>query len=173
MKNSIPLFGITGYSGSGKTTLLEKLIPELISRGIRVSVIKHSHHNTQVDKEGKDSWRMKEAGSAQVILAGDHRWAMMTETTTPVSLEYLMQQFDHHLTDLVLVEGFKQEPVPKILLHRQEMSKPLADIDENVLAIATDYPLETDRTLLNINHIPQIADFIERWYRQKTSGNDL
>ncbi|BFU60597.1 MULTISPECIES: molybdopterin-guanine dinucleotide biosynthesis protein B [Rodentibacter] len=171
MKTSIPLFGITGYSGSGKTTLLEKLIPELISRGIRVSVIKHSHHNTQIDKEGKDSWRMKDAGSAQVILACDNRWAMMTETTTSVSLEYLAQQFDHRLTDLVLVEGFKQEPIPKILLHRQEMNKSLPNIDENVLAIAADYSLETDRTLLNINHIPQIADFIEHWYRQKTNGN--
>ena len=80
MNNQIPLLGITGYSGSGKTTLLEKLIPELIARHIRVSVIKHSHHNMQVDKEGKDSWRMKEAGSSQVILANDERWAIMTET---------------------------------------------------------------------------------------------
>ena len=69
MNKQIPLLGITGYSGSGKTTLLEKLIPELIARGLRVSVIKHSHHNAQVDKEGKDSWRMKEAGSVQVIIA--------------------------------------------------------------------------------------------------------
>lgn len=124
MNNQIPLLGITGYSGSGKTTLLEKLIPELIARHIRVSVIKHSHHNMQVDKEGKDSWRMKEAGSSQVILANDERWAIMTETPKPVSLDYLAQQFDRTLTDLVLVEGFKQEPIPKILLHRQEMTKP-------------------------------------------------
>ena len=91
-KNNLPLLGITGYSGSGKTTLLEKLIPVLIAYGIRVSVIKHSHHNSQVDKEGKDSWRMKEAGSAQVILANNERWAMMTETPKPSTLEYLAQQ---------------------------------------------------------------------------------
>ena len=163
MNNQIPLLGITGYSGSGKTTLLEKLIPELIARHIRVSVIKHSHHNMQVDKEGKDSWRMKEAGSSQVILANDERWAIMTETPKPVSLDYLAQQFDHTLTDLVLVEGFKQEPIPKILLHRQEMTKPLSEIDEYVVAVATNYPLEIDRTLLDINRIPQIADFIENW----------
>ena len=163
MNNQIPLFGITGYSGSGKTTLLEKLIPELIARHIRVSVIKHSHHNMQVDKEGKDSWRMKEAGSSQVILANDERWAIMTETPKPVSLDYLAQQFDHTLTDLVLVEGFKQEPIPKIFLHRQEMTKPLPEIDEYVVAVATNYPLEIDRTLLDINRIPQIADFIENW----------
>lgn len=163
MSVQIPLLGITGYSGSGKTTLLEKLIPELMARGIRVSVIKHSHHNTQIDKPGKDSWRMKEAGSAQVILASGERWAMMTETPAPVSLYYLAQQFDRALTDLILVEGFKQEPIPKILLHRAEMTKPLPEIDENVLALATNYSLETDRTLLDINHIAQIADFIERW----------
>ena len=163
MNRAIPLLGITGYSGSGKTTLLEKLIPELIARHIRVSVIKHSHHNMQVDKEGKDSWRMKEAGSSQVILANDERWAIMTETLKPVSLDYLAQQFDRTLTDLVLVEGFKQEPIPKILLHRREMTKSLPEIDEYVVAVATNYLLEIDRTLLDINCIPQIADFIENW----------
>lgn len=167
MLNHIPLLGITGYSGSGKTTLLEKLIPELIARGIRVSVIKHSHHNAQVDKEGKDSWRMKEAGSVQVILANNERWAMMTETQKPASLEYLARQFDRTLTDLVLVEGFKQEPIPKILLHRQGMTKSLPEIDENVLAVATDYFLEIDRTLLDINDISQIADFIARFIEKR------
>ena len=110
---------------------------------------------------------MKEAGSAQVIMACDTRWALMTETPQePVSLAYLSQQFDRHLTDLVLVEGFKQEAIPKILLHRQEMTKPLPELDENVLALATDYSLETDRTLLDINHIEQIAEFIYQWWKK-------
>ena len=139
MNNPLPLLGITGYSGSGKTTLLEKLLPQLIKKGLRVSVIKHSHHNAHVDKEGKDSWRMKEAGSAQVIMACDSRWALMTETP---------------------------QPIPKILLHRQEMTKPLPELDENVLALATDYSLETDRTLLDINHIEQIAEFIYQWWKK-------
>ncbi|MDU3250462.1 MAG: molybdopterin-guanine dinucleotide biosynthesis protein B [Haemophilus parainfluenzae] len=143
------------------------MLPQLIKKGLRVSVIKHSHHNAHVDKEGKDSWRMKEAGSAQVIMACDTRWALMTETPQePVALAYLSQQFDYHLTDLVLVEGFKQEPIPKILLHRQEMIKPLPELDENVLALATDYSLETDRTLLDINHIEQIAEFIYQWWKK-------
>ena len=169
MNTHIPLLGITSYSGSGKTTLLEKLIPALSARGMRVSVIKHSHHNAQVDKAGKDSWRMKEAGSAQVIMACNERWALMTETPKPVSLEYLAQQFDRTLTNLILVEGFKQEPIPKILLHRQGMTKPLPEIDDNVVALATDYFLETDRTLLDINQIPQIADFIENWLRSQNT----
>lgn len=164
--NSFPLLlGITGYSGSGKTTLLEKLVPLLVARDVRVSVIKHTHHNVQIDKPGKDSWRMKEAGAAQVIMTCDERWAMMTETTAPVSLPYLARQFDRTLTDLVLVEGFKQEPIPKILLHRKDMTKPLPEQDEHVLALATDYALETDLPQLNINSPEQIADFIFQWYQ--------
>lgn len=160
----LPLLGITGYSGSGKTTLLEKLLPLLHARGIRVSVIKHSHHNAQVDKPGKDSWRMKEAGAAQVVMACDARWAMMTETPQPVSLAYLAEKFDRTLTDLVLVEGFKQEPMPKILLHRQNMEKALPEADQYVLALATDYALETSLPLLDINNPEQIADFITDWF---------
>lgn len=161
-----PFLGITGYSGSGKTTLLEQLIPQLTAKGLQVSVIKHSHHNAQVDKPGKDSWRMKDAGAAQVIMACDQRWALMTETPQPVSLAYLSAQFDPQLTDLILVEGFKQEPIAKILLHRQGMTKPLPEIDENVIALATDYPLESSVPVLDINHIAQIADFILHWRNQ-------
>ena len=78
----LPMLGITGYSGSGKTTLLEKLLPQLKQRGLRLAVIKHSHHDAQVDKPGKDSWRMKEAGASQVIMACDHRWALNDGNTT-------------------------------------------------------------------------------------------
>ncbi|PJG82186.1 molybdopterin-guanine dinucleotide biosynthesis protein B [Caviibacterium pharyngocola] len=162
----LPMLGITGYSGSGKTTLLEKLLPHLAALGLRVAVIKHSHHNSQVDKAGKDSWRMKEAGATQVALACDQRWALMTETPAPVSLHYLAQQFDPQLTDLILVEGFKQEPLDKILLYRQAVTKPLPDIDEKVLAIVTDYPLDTSLPHLNINNIEEIAAFIYNYWQK-------
>ena len=163
----LPMLGITGYSGSGKTTLLEKLLPALQQRNLRPAVIKHSHHNAQIDKEGKDSWRMKEAGAAQVIMACDQRWALMTETQQSVSLPYLAQQFDRALTDFVLVEGFKQEQIEKILLHRQGMTKPLPALDDYVLAVATDYSLDCSKPVLDINHIEQIADFIVAWYQHK------
>ena len=163
----LPMLGITGYSGSGKTTLLEKLLPALQQRNLRPAVIKHSHHNAQIDKEGKDSWRMKEAGAAQVIMACDQRWALMTETQQSVSLPYLAQQFDRALTDFVLVEGFKQEPIEKILLHRQGMTKPLPALDDYVLAVAIDYALDCPKPVLDINHIEQIADFIVAWYQHK------
>lgn len=161
--NHIPLLGITGYSGTGKTTLLEKLLPELTKLGIRVSIIKHSHHNTQIDKPGKDSWRMKEAGAQQVALACDDRWALMTETKKPINLAYLAQQFDPQLTDLILVEGFKQEPLEKILLHREVCPRALPELDPFVIALATDYQLATKVPLLDINDPVAIAKFIKNW----------
>ena len=144
----LPMLGITGYSGSGKTTLLEKLLPALQQRNLRPAVIKHSHHNAQ-------------------IMACDQRWALMTETPQSVSLPYLAQQFDRALTDFVLVEGFKQESIEKILLHRQGMTKPLPALDDYVLAVATDYSLACEKPVLDINHIDQIADFIVAWYQHK------
>lgn len=167
----LPLLGITGYSGSGKTTLLEKLLPELQQLGLRVAVIKHSHHNAEVDKVGKDSWRMKQAGASQVIMACDQRWALMTETPLPVSLDYLCQQFAPALTDLVLVEGFKHEPIAKILLHRQEMEKPLPERDQYSLAFATDYSISQAQPALpclDINNTQQIAQFIYQWWQTQS-----
>lgn len=161
------MLGITGYSGSGKTTLLEKLLPSLQAKGLRVAVIKHSHHNASVDKEGKDTWKMKEAGASQVIMACDKRWALMTETLLPVNLDYLAQQFDPNLTDLILVEGFKHEAIPKILLHRQCMTKSIPDLDENVVAVATDYLIDLEVPHLDINRIEQIVLFIYQWYQHQ------
>ncbi|MFC0309636.1 molybdopterin-guanine dinucleotide biosynthesis protein MobB [Gallibacterium trehalosifermentans] len=162
----IPMLGITGYSGTGKTTLLEKLLPLLAEQGIRTAVIKHTHHDVQLDKPGKDSWRMQEAGAKQVIMTCDQRWVLMTETATPVTLNYLAQQFDPQLIDLVLVEGFKHEPIAKIMLHRQALAKPLPEFDEYIIALALDYPFETTAVpILDINQPQQISDFIINFYR--------
>ncbi|MDH3001195.1 hypothetical protein A1D23_12110 [Chelonobacter oris] len=166
---SIPMLGISGYSGSGKTTLLEKLLPHLQRKGLRVAVIKHTHHDVSTDKPGKDSWRMTQAGATQVAVACDQRWALMTETQTTqsaVSLTYLAQQLDSHLSDLVLVEGFKQEALPKILLHRQAMAKPLPEIDQWVVALATDYAVQAQHSAvcLDLNGMEEIAGFIYRWW---------
>lgn len=168
--SEIPLLGISGYSGSGKTTLLEKLLPHLQQKGLRVAVIKHTHHDVTTDKVGKDSWRMTQAGASQVAVACDQRWAVMSENRdqSAVSLSYLAQQLDPNRSDLVLVEGFKHEPIPKILLHRQGMTKPLPECDPQVLALATDYPVQTAENIahLDLNNIALIADFIYRWWQQ-------
>lgn len=155
----IPLLAITGYSGTGKTTLLEKLIPELTARGVRVGLIKHSHHNVEVDKAGKDSYRLRLAGANPTMIACDQRWALMVETEQLSEFQTLVQHFLAKEVDLVLVEGFKHESLPKIQLHRKDLTKPLPDLDEFTLATATDYPL-AQKNALDLNNPVQIAEFI-------------
>lgn len=158
-KCKIPLLAITGYSGTGKTTLLEKLLPVLTQKGIRVGLMKHSHHNVEVDKAGKDSYRLRHAGANPTMVVCDERWALMVETAQPASFAELVAQFDDKNVDLILVEGFKHEGLPKIQLHRQGIEKPLPELDEFTLATATDYPLDR-KNGLNINEVEQIAEFI-------------
>ncbi|MCT8345237.1 molybdopterin-guanine dinucleotide biosynthesis protein MobB, partial [Photorhabdus kleinii] len=113
---SLPLLGITAYSGTGKTTLLKQVIPLLRQRQIRVGLIKHTHHDVDVDKPGKDSYELRKAGAEQTLVANQQRWALMTETPDlmKVDLNYLASRFDLNLLDLILVEGFKDEPINKI-----------------------------------------------------------
>ncbi len=155
----IPLLAITGYSGTGKTTLLEKLIPQLNQKGIKVGLIKHSHHNVDVDKAGKDSHRLRLAGANPTMIVCEQRWAMMVETNTLESFNALVKQMETQDVDLILVEGFKHETLPKIQLHRKEMDKPLPELDPFTLATATDYPLKREN-LLDINNVEQIAEFV-------------
>ncbi|NHC05489.1 molybdopterin-guanine dinucleotide biosynthesis protein B [Azonexus fungiphilus] len=155
------VFGIAGWSGSGKTTLLEKLIPALIARGLKVSVIKHAHHGFDIDKPGKDSWRHREAGAAEVMLACGTRWALMHECRAepePQLAELLARLAP---CDLVLVEGFKQEPVPKLEVHRPAHGKPplFAERDD-IVAVASDEAIAATIPVLPLNDIAALADFI-------------
>ncbi|MCK3655197.1 molybdenum cofactor guanylyltransferase [Pasteurellaceae bacterium Macca] len=154
-----PLLAITGHSGTGKTTLLEKLIPQLTQRGLTVGLIKHSHHNVEVDKAGKDSHRLRLAGANPTMIVCDQRWAMMKETESLPPFAELAQQMAEQNVDLILVEGFKHEALPKIQLHRKGLDKPLPEWDEFTLATATDYPIERENHL-DLNNIEQIAEFI-------------
>lgn len=166
----IKTLAITGYSGTGKTTLLEKLIPRLTDCGIRVGLIKHSHHNVDVDKEGKDSYRLRKAGANPTMIVCDERWALMRECVEKngkkqaVEFLQLIAKFDPLEVDLVLVEGFKHEQMPKIQLHRKEIEKVLPETDKWTIATATDYPLEREN-VLDINNVDQIAEFIKKWLR--------
>lgn len=163
--NAPKLLGITGYSGTGKTTLLEKLIPKLTACHIRVGLIKHSHHNVEVDKPGKDSHRLRVAGANPTMIVCEERWALMTETPAQaVDFQQLIAKLDPQTVDLILVEGFKHEPIAKIQLHRQAVEKPLPALDEWTIATATDYPLARENRL-DINDIEQIADFIQQWLK--------
>ncbi|MCY4470562.1 MAG: molybdopterin-guanine dinucleotide biosynthesis protein MobB [Thiotrichales bacterium] len=161
----IPILGFAAWSGTGKTTLLRRLLPILARRGIRVGMIKHAHHDFDVDTPGKDSYELRKAGAAQMLISSRRRWALMVER--PVDreppLDEVLLELDQELLDLILVEGFKHERFPKIELHRPSFGRPLLHPrDDTIVAIATDAPLETPVSLpmLDLNSTDAIASYV-------------
>ncbi|MGC6389429.1 molybdopterin-guanine dinucleotide biosynthesis protein MobB [Ewingella sp. S1.OA.A_B6] len=166
----IPLLGIVAYSGTGKTTLLKQLIPYLNSQGIRVGLIKHTHHDVDVDTPGKDSFELRKAGAHQTMVASSQRWALMTETPVleRLDLQYLASRFDRSSLDMILVEGFKHEEMDKIALYRSGMAGPFEGLIEgNVIAVASDRLLNHTLPALELNNIAAIGQFIIRWLAGK------
>ena len=161
----VPILGFAAFSGTGKTTLLTQTIPVLKRHGLRIGLIKHSHHDFQIDDPGKDSFRLRAAGASPVMLISSHRRAIITEITPEREprLDEQLQLFDQSELDLILVEGFKAEPFPKIELHRPSLNKPfLYPNDPAIIAIASDCRLETPDylTQLDINQPEMVAGFI-------------
>ncbi len=155
------VFGFAGFSGSGKTTLIEALIPRFVMEGLRVSLIKHAHHEFDIDRPGKDSYRHREAGATEVMLASAKRWVLMHELRSErePELPQLLERFAP--CDLVLVEGFKRQPIPKLEIHRTAAAKPLLfRHDEHIIAIATDEPLDTILPQFALEDYDAIAEFI-------------
>ena len=155
------IFGLAGWSGSGKTTLLTAIIPHFVARGLVVSTIKHAHHEFDIDRPGKDSWRHRQAGASEVMVASSRRWAIMHELrgAAEPSLEDLVASMSP--ADLLLVEGFKFHPHPKLEVHRPAVGKPLLyPEDPHIVAIATDEPLPTQLPLLPLGDPPTVAGFI-------------
>ncbi|OQX12081.1 MAG: molybdenum cofactor guanylyltransferase [Thiothrix lacustris] len=166
----LPVLGVCAWSGTGKTTLLTALIPRLKAAGLRVTVIKHGHHHIELDSPGKDTYRFREAGADQVVLASRKRMAIMQECKTQREPELadVLRFVNPDCADLVLVEGFKHTAMPKIEVHRPSVGKPLLYPDDNsVIALATD-----DMTLtvpahvskLDLNQPDSIAAFILQWH---------
>lgn len=161
----VPIIGFAAFSGTGKTTLLTQLIPVFNQKGMRVGLIKHSHHSFQIDQPGKDSFRLREAGASLVMLVSTHRRAIITEfqEIKEPDLDEQLLAFDQSGLDLILVEGFKRARFPKIELHRPSLAKPLLYPDDpDIIAVASDAPLGLPQniTLLDINQPEQIAGFI-------------
>ncbi|MBS9938625.1 bifunctional molybdopterin-guanine dinucleotide biosynthesis adaptor protein MobB/molybdopterin molybdotransferase MoeA [Vibrio alginolyticus] len=166
---SIPILGFAAYSGTGKTTLLEALLPKLTEAGLRIGMLKHAHHNFDVDKPGKDSYRLRKAGASQMLIASRNRFALMTETPeAEAEFEYLLTRFDEDKLDVVLVEGCKNIAFPKIELHREEVGKPwLYPNDENIIAIASDSAeLDSELPQMNINDLEAIAQFVIQYVQE-------
>lgn len=155
------IFGLAGWSGSGKTTLLAALIPELTARGMTVSTIKHAHHEFDIDQPGKDSWVHRQAGAREVLVASSRRFALMHEHRD--ALEPALSELVARMTpvDLLLVEGFKREPHPKLEVHRPSVGKPfLYPDDPHIVAIASDTAVEAPLPVLPLADVVAIADFI-------------
>lgn len=158
---AMKVFGLAGYSGSGKTTLLEKLIPAFSGLGITVSVIKHAHHDFDIDRPGKDSYRQRQAGASEVLVSSAQRWAVMHElrgAPEPGLAQHLARLSP---CDLVLVEGFKREPIPKLEIYRAGNAKPLLfPQDHYIIALATDAQVETHLPCFDLNDALSLAQFI-------------
>ena len=159
------VFGISGWKNSGKTGLTVRLVEAFVARGYRVSTIKHAHHAFDIDKPGADSFRHREAGAQEVTIVSGARFAIMHELRNEAepTLNEILPRIAP--CDLVLVEGYKREPIPKIELRRLESKsrEPLAPQDPTIVAIAADHPLE-DETIptFDLDATAAIADFIEQ-----------
>lgn len=166
VETAVPVLGFAAYSGAGKTTLLVGLIPILRQRGKRIGVIKHAHHRFEIDRPGKDSYEIRKAGADQVLIGSRRRWALMVEeeaTSASDRLRAYLARLNQARLDLILVEGFKPEAIPKIELHRPSLKRPLiCKHDDNVIAIATDGEIEEtiDLPLLDLNDHAAIAAYI-------------
>lgn len=162
-----PVLGFAAYSGTGKTTLLVKLLSLMRQQGLRIALIKQTHHDFEVDKPGKDSYELRKAGASQVMLASDKRCAVITEYDEPKEpdLAELISQLDLINIDMVMVEGFKHYPFAKIELHRPDTGKGLLfPEDDSVIAVVSDGDIQTGGLpLLNINAPEEVMEFIKRW----------
>lgn len=155
------IFGFAGYSGSGKTTLIEKLIPLFVVQNLRVSLIKHAHHTFDVDQPGKDSFRHRHAGCTEVLVTSSRRWALMHELRGAPEPGLTEQIEQLSPCDLLLVEGFKHERIPKLEVYRAETSESLLHPhDTNIVAVASDAKVDTKLPQFDLNVPEAIAGFI-------------
>jgi molybdopterin-guanine dinucleotide biosynthesis adapter protein len=158
------VIGLAGWSGAGKTTLLARVIPHLLGKGLRVSVIKHAHHSFDVDVPGKDSWVHRQSGATEVLVSSGRRWALMHELrgAPEPRLPELLKKMSP--VDLVIVEGFKSEPHRKIEVHRAANGKAMLFPDDpGIVGIATDAEVKTRLPVVHLDDIPAIAAMMQKF----------
>lgn len=180
--DTLPLLGIAAWSGTGKTTLLEQLLPRLTEHGLRVAVIKHAHHAFDIDQPGKDSHRLRQAGASPMLIASRARVALMMETPNQpeADLAQLIEMIRPQRPDLVLIEGFKAWPLPKLALHREALGKPLLVDDDpwvRAVASAASLSLPAGVEALDLDDLEAIADWVAawpaRWPREQAPREDV
>ena len=154
-------FGFAGWSGSGKTTLIEKLIPLFVKRGLRVSLIKHAHHSFDIDVPGKDSYRHRAAGATEVLVTSSRRWVLMHELRGEQEPSFEEQVKHFSVCDLLIVEGYKFAPIPKLEVWRAVTGESLLHPnDPHIVAVASDVKVDTRLPLLDLNAHEAIGAFI-------------
>lgn len=161
----LPVLGFAAWSGTGKTTLLARLIPWLRARRLRVALIKHTHHDFEIDRPGKDSHVLRQAGAEQVLIASSRReaWIRERRPETEPTLAELVSRLDRSTLDLALVEGFRHERFPKIELHRAALNRPLLfPDDDSIIALACDAPIPIDAPIpvYDLNDSTAIGEFV-------------
>jgi molybdopterin-guanine dinucleotide biosynthesis protein B len=170
-RKGIPLVSFVGRSNTGKTTVIERLIPILRERGLKVAVIKHHPHDFEIDKPGKDTYRYKQAGAAMAILASPHKVAVVEDTETELTLEEIITRYIHDV-DLLIVEGFKREEIPKIEVFQRKADgdAPVCAGNRNLIAIVTDESIVTSLPVFSRDNVGGVAEFIlSRFIGQKSS----
>jgi molybdopterin-guanine dinucleotide biosynthesis protein B len=162
----VKTFGFAGWSGSGKTTLIEKLIPRFVGHGLRVSLVKHAHHSFDVDQPGKDSYRHRHAGASEILVTSSRRWVLMHELRGAQEPSFDEQVKRISPCDVLLVEGFKFAPIPKLEVWRKETGEALLHPnDPHIVALATDASVQTKLPLLDLNDDGAIALFIMKFLK--------
>ena len=165
------VIGFAGYSGSGKTTLIEKVIAVLVAEDFKVSLVKHAHHEFDIDLPGKDSWRHRQAGAHEVLVSSNRRWALMHELRGGREPDLHEQLQILVPCDLVIVEGYKSESIAKIEVHRAASGKPLLHLDDSrIVAIATDEKLDVTFPQFDLDNPQAVAHFIVRHLGLKKSS---
>ena len=156
------IIGLAGWSGSGKTTLITKVLPVLIGRGLKVSTLKHAHHGFDLDKPGKDSFMHRASGATEVIISSERRWAVLHVLRGEEEWDLPALLSKASPVDLILVEGFKREPFPKLEIFRKENGKPLLNPDDpHIIAVASDAPVsEAKVPVIDLNNIQVVADIL-------------
>jgi molybdopterin-guanine dinucleotide biosynthesis protein B len=159
-RKAMRIVGLAGWSGSGKTTLITKVLPVLIARGNKVSTLKHAHHGFDLDQPGKDSFMHRASGATEVVISSARRWAVLHELRDEEEWDLPALLSKASRVDLVLVEGFKRDPFPKIEIFRKANGKPpLHPDDPHIVAIASDAPVpETKLPAIDLNDIEAVAD---------------
>jgi len=162
MKNMIPVISIVGKSNTGKTTFIERMIPEFVHRGYRIAIIKHGAHGFDIDHEGKDTWRYRKAGAHTTLISSPRKVALIEDVEKDHDIEELREKYIRDV-DIIIIEGYKGNPYPKIKIFRKEISNKLPSAgDDSLMAVVSDSPVDIDVPCFTTENVKDLVEMIEK-----------